>query len=271
MILWITSFPKSGSTWLRSLITSYLDNDRTKSVFEKIKKIERFPSVAHFEGILNFDELKNNKFKICKHWIDAQKKINLSESFKILKTHNFGGALEGNWFTNSDNTCGFIYMVRDPRSVAVSYANHGDMSFEKSVEIICNRDQYDDNERNIIEIRSSWKNHYLSWKNRDFPKLIIKYEDLLDNTFETFARVLNFLNKFKEIEINKNKINATVDKCSFESLSKLETLKGFDEKKGKENFFRKGLVDEWKFALKKDLVSKIEKEFFEEMKELKYL
>lgn len=46
---------------------------------------------------------------------------------------------------------------------------------------------------------------------------------------------------------------------------------GFVEKKGEENFFRKGLVDEWKKVLKKDLVEKIEKECGEEMRELKYL
>ena len=32
----------------------------------------------------------------------------------------------------------------------------------QSIFLILN--QYEDNERNIIEIRSSWKIHYLSWK-----------------------------------------------------------------------------------------------------------
>ena len=38
-----------------------------------------------------------------------------------------------------------------------------------------------------------------------------------------------------------------------------------------ENFFRKGLVDEWKVVLKKDLIQKIEKELYKEMRELKYI
>jgi len=271
MILWLSSFPKSGSTWLRSLISHYLDEDTNKTVFEKIKKIERFPSPSHFEKIINFEDLKDNKFDICKNWINAQKKINISEKFKILKTHNFGGAYKGNWFTNSKNTCGFIYMVRDPRSVIVSYAHHINASFEKSTEIICNENQYEFNEKNIVEIRSSWKINYLSWKKRDFPKLIIKYEDLSKNTFEVFFKVLTFLNNFIKIKIDSNKINETIKACSFENLSKLENLNGFDEREGNEPFFRKGSTDEWKKVLKKDLVEKIEKEFFEEMKELNYL
>ena len=57
----------------------------------------------------------------------------------------------------------------------------------------------------------------------------------------------------------------------FKNLTDNEKKFGFTERLGKEKFFRKGLVDEWKNVLKENLVKKIEKEFFEEMKELKYL
>ena len=271
MILWLSSFPKSGNTWLRSLIACYLDEDRNKTVFEKIKKIERFPSPSHFEGILNFDILKNNELEICKYWITAQEKINLSGELKILKTHNFWGSQKGNWFTNSENTCGFIYIVRDPRSVVVSYAHHNNMSFEKSVEIICNEKQFEANEKNLIEIRSSWRVNYLSWKNRDYPKLIIKYEELFTNTFDVFTKILKFLSNFKEIEIEKDKIKETIKICSFENLSLLEDQKGFEAKVKEKKFFREGRIDEWKNKLNKDLIKKIENNFYEEMKELKYL
>jgi len=271
MIFWLSSFPKSGNTWLRSLIACYLDDDRNKTIFEKIKKIERFPSPGHFKGILNLDTLKNNELEICKHWIAAQEKINLSGEFRILKTHNFGGSQKGDWFTNSENTCGFIYMIRDPRSVAVSYAHHSNISFEKSIEIICNENQFGKNEKNLIEIRSSWKINYLSWKNRDYPKLIIKYEELLTNTFDTFSKILKFLSNFREIKIEKNKIEETIKICSFENLSKLENRIGFKERKGEENFFRKGLINEWEKSLSKDLIKKIEDNFKSEMISLGYL
>ena len=169
-----------------------------------------------------------------------RKKINLSNEFRIFKTHNFGGSYKGSWFTNSENTCGFIYIVRDPRSVAVSYAYHINIPFEKSVEIICNENQFETTEKNLIEIRSSWKVNYLSWKNRDFPKLIIKYEDLFLNTFDVFSKILKFLGNFKEVKIETNKINDTITTCSFESLSRLENLVGFNEREGRESFFRKG-------------------------------
>jgi len=45
--------------------------------------------------------------------------------------------------------------------------------------------------------------------NGNYPKLIIKYEELFTNTFDVFYKILKFLSNFKEIEIEKNKINNT--------------------------------------------------------------
>ena len=84
-------------------------------------------------------------------------------------------------------------------------------------------------------------------------------------------QILEFIKQFKKVDIDKNKINEVIGKCTFQKVSESEKNFGFIEKKGKENFFRKGLVDEWKSVLKKDLIQKIEKEFYNEMKELKYL
>ena len=122
-----------------------------------------------------------------------------------------------------------------------------------------------------MEARLSWKVHYTSWKKINMPKIIIKYEDLHNDTFNKFLEVLKFINQFKKVEIDESKINEVIEKCSFNRLSENEKKIGFVEKTGEENFFRKGLVDEWKTVLKKDLVEKIEKECGEEMRELKYL
>ena len=127
------------------------------------------------------------------------------------------------------------------------------------------------NDKIYTEARLSWKVNYVSWKKHNMPKIIIKYEDLHNDTFNKFLEVIKFINQFKKIEIDENKINQVIKKCSFSQLSENEKKIGFEEKKGEENFFRKGLVDEWKTVLKKDLVEKIEKECSEEMKELKYI
>ena len=38
-----------------------------------------------------------------------------------------------NWFTNSQNTAGYIYIVRDPRDVAISWAKHANLTYDESI------------------------------------------------------------------------------------------------------------------------------------------
>ena len=104
------------------------------------------------------------------------------------------------------------------------------------------------------------------------PKIFIRYEELEQDTQQCFKSILIFINKFikKKIDINEEKILRTVQNCSFENLSKLEKKLGFAEKGKNVNFFREGKTDEWKTVLSKELISKIENEFFDELKEFKY-
>ena len=44
MIIWIASYPKSGNTWIRSLLSSYLFSDDGKFSFKLLKNIEQFSS-----------------------------------------------------------------------------------------------------------------------------------------------------------------------------------------------------------------------------------
>jgi len=283
MIIWISSYPRSGNTWVRAFLSTYLYSKKSSTVFENIKKITNFPNINQFQGIFEInefseEELKDKKkkdkkkFEISKYWISAQKKINLNKEITFLKTHNFGGSLEGNDFTNLENTLGAIYIVRDPRSVAVSNSYHNNISFNQSVDDLLDEKIFATNEGNLLEFRSSWRVNYLSWKNRTYSKLILRYEDLHSDTFQNFKKILNFINDFQKTDITDAKIKQAMDLCDIKNLSKLEDSQGFHEKLlNEEKFFRKGLVDEWKSKLEEHQVKKIEKAFFKEMKELKYL
>ena len=270
MIFWIASYPKSGNTWLRLLIANYLWPNNTNP-FKSLKFIDGFPKKKFFKGIVNENIIKKNGFEIFKHFIIAQDKINLNKEINILKTHNSAVSIQGQLFTNSHNSCGAIYIVRDPRSVVVSHAYHHKNDFEKSVSNMLNDRTVAFNDELYMEARLSWKVNYVSWKKINMPKIIIKYEDLHKDTFNKFREALEFLNQFKKIEINNDQIKKVIEKCSFSKLSENEKKIGFYEKKGEEDFFRKGLIDEWKTALNKDLIKKIEHECKEEMKELNYL
>ena len=44
MIIWIASYPKSGNTWVRSFLTSYIFQNDKRFSFDDLDKIRSFPS-----------------------------------------------------------------------------------------------------------------------------------------------------------------------------------------------------------------------------------
>ena len=50
MIIWLASYPKSGNTFLRSLLASYFYSEDGDFEFEQLKKIEQFPVNENFEN-----------------------------------------------------------------------------------------------------------------------------------------------------------------------------------------------------------------------------
>ena len=154
MIFWIASYPKSGNTWLRLLIANYLWPNNSNQ-FESLKFIEAFPKKKFFEGLVDENIIKNDGFEIFKYFVTAQDKINLNNEFNILKTHNAAASIKNNPFTNPNNSCGAVYIVRDPRSVAVSHSYHHKYNFEKSTSNILNDRTVAFNDKLYIEARLS--------------------------------------------------------------------------------------------------------------------
>ena len=71
MIIWIASYPKSGNTWVRSLISSYYFS-KDEFNFSYLKNIPNF-SIDNF--ISKDVNIKNN-LDVAKQWLNVQKIIN---------------------------------------------------------------------------------------------------------------------------------------------------------------------------------------------------
>ncbi len=52
MIIWIASYPKSGNTWVRSLLSSYLFSADGNFTFEMLNKINQFQSKLYLQSFL---------------------------------------------------------------------------------------------------------------------------------------------------------------------------------------------------------------------------
>jgi len=241
-----------------------------------LKKINLFPKRLYFKEFTNnYSDLKS----ISHHWIDAQQNINAEEKLKIFKTHNGNYNFFGSDFTNKKNTAGVIYVVRDPRNVITSVANHYQLNLEKSLDFLLDEKRFlfntknpnDSSEENIITLLGSWKSHYNSWKISS-NSIIIKYEDLLINTKSEINKLSTFLKKFTKFNVCDQKIQNILKTTSFEKLKKMEEKEGFEEASNSTiKFFNLGPSNDWKNVLGKNLIDTIEKNFNKEMKELGYI
>ena len=281
MIIWIASYPKSGNTWIRSLLSSYLFSADGKFDHNLIHKIHEFPERHILKKYMHSKNFHNLK-EVSKHWINVQNHINIfdlykynSDNVKFLKSHNALCNINGNNFTSEKNTIAAIYIVRDPRNVILSMSNHFGCSQEKSFDIITNKNYIIapelDNGKVPATFVGSWDFHYNSWKiNNKINKVIIKYEDMLKNTFNCFQMIIDFLSKISKIKKNKEKLINAVSSSEFSKLKEHEEKYGFAMGQ-KDKFFYLGGKNKWENLLEDKIEKKIREKFNKEMKELEYI
>ena len=121
MIVWLASYPKSGNTFVRSLLSSYIFSKDGNFNFDLLKNIKQFPDNSLFKQ-LGIDT--NNEEEMFKNYINTQKIFNQKDSIRFLKTHSCFFNNEKFQFTDRHNTLGVIYIVRDPRNIVTSLKNH---------------------------------------------------------------------------------------------------------------------------------------------------
>ena len=278
MIIWIASYPKSGNTWIRSIISALLYSNDGVFNFKLLNKIDQFPEKKYFKDSVknfsNFNEIKKN-------WILEQDKINLDNKIKFFKTHSAYWKAYNTQFTDEENTLGVINIVRDPRNIITSVLNHfSKENYSEASKFMRNSAQqiWDEknNDERFMTIISSWANHYNSWKKFRKNNLLVYYEKLLSDPIEEFNKICNFLNKIANFNFEKGKILKAIEKCNFNNLQKIENESGFveaplDISGSKKKFFNLGPQNDWRKILDKKTLKNIENSFENEMKELGYL
>ena len=129
MIIWLASYPKSGNTLVRSMLSSYFFSNDGLFNFDLIKNIRQFPTRQVFQ---KYDFDFNDTKETIKNYINIQDKFNIKNSVQFVKTHSYLFNINNYAFTNLKNSLGTIYIIRDPRNVVTSWANHYSCSIEES-------------------------------------------------------------------------------------------------------------------------------------------
>ena len=284
MIFWIASYPKSGNTWLRTLLSTYYYSSDGVYDEKLLKNIDQFPTKKY---LLDFEYNKKIIGDTCKHWISSQEKINIDKKLRFFKTHNAFGKVNNFDFTNSENSIGCLYIVRDPRNVFTSVKNHYELDTDKAMKWMTNEKQFiydvqnfDDVGFSDFQFISSWSLNYKSWKvQKKVPTKFIRYEDLSEKTFSLFKEIIQFINKItnNNEKIDLSKLKKALNSTTFEKLKEKEKTDGFSEaipsKKDKNKkipFFNLGPKNNWKNLLDEDSKLKLNNLFKKDLKDLSY-
>ena len=283
MIIWLASYPKSGNTYVRAFLSAYYFSESGEFDFSQISKIDQFPHEKFFK------QKTNNINEASRQWVPIQREINKDKRIRFFKTHSFLGNYQGNQFTSPETTLGAIYIVRDPRNVLSSLKNHYSFDDDKALKMIKDKTRSlmsNNGSHASLTYISSWAENYLSWfRNNQFRRLFIKYEDLITNKYETFRDIIVFTNTLmNRVEgVNKIKLQSAIESTNFDVFKKREVSESFDKSENgfkkwrrfhsenKNLFFNLGPENNWKKLLNTEISNKIENEFRKEMEQLGYL
>ncbi|WP_418358213.1 sulfotransferase domain-containing protein [Shewanella basaltis] len=273
-ILWVASYPKSGNTWVRAFLENYIQNQDQPVDINTMHTLSTAESAAHrYQAYLPKDktsttELSLDEISILRPQVQADI-AHQAQGTTFVKTHNYLGEYNGQPLHNYSVTSGAIYVVRNPLDVVISMANYFDYTIDEAIAYMAEEMTGTPNEvSHVPQIITSWSMHVSSWTSDDSSRLILRYEDMLDDPKKAFRKVESFLGLKKDPARLKNAIKHS----SFAQLKAQEAKRGFVEKHENANaFFRQGGKHQWQAKLTPEQVKRIVDTHYEQMKRFKYL
>lgn len=273
-VLFIASYPKSGNTFMRAIVSSLIYSENGNfdySLLNKISLIDTNPFYDFVKSLNSEDFSKLNKIETAsKYWRMAQENYSKLTDNYIFKTHAANLMFENNYYTSEKTCMGVIYLVRDPRSIIPSFSYHLNIDKQEIYKKIISPNQITFNPKNNICVPlSNWNIHIKSWEKTNVPKIFIRFEDLVSDTVNTIKRCADFLNSINiRFDYNLEKIVNIYKSTQFEKLRELEEKSGFRIGKDK-NFFRKGAVNE--IEISREIEKGLTNFFEEKMKKFNYI
>jgi len=271
-IIWLASYPKSGNTWLRAFLHNLLRDPREGYDINRMTDFSFSDSAIEiFQPFLKKpwqewtqQDVTNTRWAaqryICSKKIDDQ----------FIKTHNCMIEYGGKPMLYPEFTAGAIYVVRNPLDVAISLAHHYVVDQDEAIRILNNPANGTlGDEHLVFEIHRSWNLHVASWTEQIVPsKLIIRYEDMLEQPRQTFGKVARFLG----LKPTADRLIRAIENSSFDKLRKQEDKQGFIERPPKASkFFRSGKANQWRNVLTPEQIDRVIEVNREQMKRWGYL
>jgi hypothetical protein len=236
----IVSYPRSGNTWTRFLIANLLHPDEPATF-------------ANIERLVPDAEAQSSR---------ALKRVPRP---RCIKSHEY--------FDHRYRRV--VYIVRDPRDVALSYYH-----FERKYQHIddaCPLDRYVEdfvNGRLNSADWGSWGENVGTWLSAragDPDFLLLRYEDMIQDPDQQLARIARFL----RIEADEQRRECVIERSSAQRMRELERKQGEEWVSTKNHrkdipFIGTAASGEWKSKLSRRSVAQIESTWGALMQSLNY-
>jgi hypothetical protein len=260
-IIWLASFPKSGNTWIRSLLANYFQPPGKTLDINSLRQFTTGDGRQDF-----FDKANGRPFRgqDIEDWIKVRPKVlRLIAASKpghhFVKTHCQIAKIGPHELIMPEVTAAAIYLIRNPFDVALSYSRHLTVDIDTAIDRMTDSTAIQGSESRIMEVIGRWDDHIRTWTNAPgLPLHVMRYEDMLSDSEKAFRMMFNFL----RIPLDNAKLVFAMDLTSFKSLQIQEREKGFRERPpNMKQFFARGVAGGWRDDLTLEQVARIRSEF----------
>ncbi|WP_034158825.1 sulfotransferase domain-containing protein [Sphingomonas sp. ERG5] len=289
---WLASYPKSGNTWFRMLVAN-LRRDVPVDINDIPERSGIASTRGWFDSIMMFpsalltheecDALRPLVYAALAQEVideDPDEVETMIGHTRFVKTHDsYSYNVDGSaLMAGAKGADGAILIVRDPRDVAPSLANHNRTSIDEAIGFMADIDSsfcgHRDRQPNQLRQRlAGWSRFIDAWLTQtDIPVHLVRYEDMHADT----SGVLRTALAFAGIDATPEETARAADFAAFGELKKQEEARGFREAprpksgKGPGSFFRRGVSGGWRDELNAEQVARIERDHAPMMARLGY-
>lgn len=275
-ICWLSSYPKSGNTWVRMFLAHYANQGHRvniNSIAEEFRCNDLRASDYHATSPWPLNELGTTDCLFLRNTVLMKNIVRTTKRPVLMKTHMANAIVDEVQLIPKPYTKNAIYMVRDPRDVVLSFASFTGNTVDYMIDLMENEGafiQENGLHASLIHYLCTWSYHVKSWvRAARFPVLTLKYERMQEEPEEVFRQVLEWIGW----EVNEEYLKRSIKNTSFKKMKSQEKDQGFREMPPDAHgeFFRSGKVGGWRAKLTPEQASRIEEAHGEMMETLGYL